>query len=135
MRSSLVDAGPLIALFDPSDRGHARIKKFLFKNKLLLITTWPVLTETSYLLRYDARVQAALLEWVSRGAIQVRDLDVDACRSMAAKMTRYSNIPMDLADASLIWVAEQEKILSIISFDSDFLVYKTKDGKMLENLI
>jgi predicted nucleic acid-binding protein len=135
MRSILVDAGPLIALFDRSDREHERVKKFLAKNRLPLVTTWPILTEVSYMLRFDARVQVALLEWVSRGALKIRDLNLIACKDMADKMTKYSDIPMDLADASLVWVSEQDMIREIISFDSDYCIYKTKEGKKLENLL
>jgi predicted nucleic acid-binding protein len=87
------------------------------------------------MLNFDARVQAALLEWIARGALTVKDLDLSSCSSMAAKMLKYADLPMDLADASLVCLAEYYSIIKIMTFDSDFKVYKTKNGKKLENIL
>ncbi|EMM99975.1 putative toxin-antitoxin system, toxin component, PIN family [Leptospira noguchii str. 1993005606] len=40
-------------------------------------------------------------------------------------MKKYSNLLMDLADVSLMCIAEREKIEQIISIDKDFSIYKT----------
>jgi predicted nucleic acid-binding protein len=56
----VVDSGPLLALFDRDDAYHARVRQALQRNQgLRLLTTWPVLTETSALLssRYNASIQ------------------------------------------------------------------------------
>ncbi|EMI67880.1 toxin-antitoxin system, toxin component, PIN family [Leptospira interrogans str. FPW1039] len=50
-------------------------------------------------------------------------------------MKKYSDLPMDLADASLMCIAERQGIERIISIDSDFSIYKTLKGKFLQNLL
>jgi predicted nucleic acid-binding protein len=75
MQSTLVDAGPLIALFDKSDRYHKRAVSFLKQSQGLLITTWPVITEVSHMLDFSAKTQINFLKWINRGGLQIFDLE------------------------------------------------------------
>ena len=50
-------------------------------------------------------------------------------------MEKYSDLPMDLADASLMALAEARQIREIISLDADFSIYRTLKGKVLHNLL
>lgn len=52
MESLLIDAGPLIALFNKRDRYHANMLEFLKKQEAIYWTTWPVITEASHLLDF-----------------------------------------------------------------------------------
>lgn len=74
------------------------------------------------------------MEWIERGGIQILDLSLKDIGYIKNRMKKYSNLPMDLADASLMCIAEREKIEQIISVDKDFSIYKTLKGKFLRNL-
>lgn len=134
MKSTLIDAGPIIALFDRSDRFHYQITQFLKEESLHLVTTWPVLTEASHMLDFDNRAQVAVLEWVYRGGLELFDVDLSAVRRVIDLTTKYDDVPMDLADATLVVAAEQLGIRDIISIDSDFYVYRTTDKEHINNI-
>src|SRR6266571_2713790 len=98
----LVDAGPLVALIHADDRHHASCKEALRKVPEALGTVWPAFTEAMYLLGFSSK------------APRMRDL-----------MRKYKDLPMDLADAALVRVAEREKLPRIFTIDRrDFEVYR-----------
>lgn len=134
MRSILVDAGPLIALFDRDDAHHAAIKNLLRDTSGHLITTWPVLTETSHMLDFDVRAQLDFYRWVAGGGVLVQELPVAVLERIMDLVEKYRDRPMDLADATLVVVAETLGIMEIISIDRDFDVYRTSDRAWFVNL-
>ncbi len=135
MKNTLVDAGPLIALFDKDDKYHDSILKFLKQYKGNLITTWPVITEVTHLLSFNINVQIDFLEWLRREAVTVINLENEHLDRIIQLSKKYSDIPMDLADSSLIVTAELTGIYDILSIDSDYYMYRTKSGKALNNLL
>ena len=130
----LIDSGPLIALFDRSDRYHEPIKAFLRLFRGQLVTTWPVLTEVSHLLDFHLQVQIDFLRWVERGGVQVYTVKTRDLSTIIDQMERYTNVPMDLADATLMYVAHTENIQEIVSIDSDFDIYRTLKKGTMTNL-
>jgi predicted nucleic acid-binding protein len=71
--------------------------------------------------------------WTLRGSGRLRlaDLNGDETDRAEILMEQYRNVPMDLADASLIAVAESRGIIQIFTLDSDFYVYRLADGSVL----
>lgn len=124
-----LDTGPIVALFDKEDDNY-RICRETFKEiRQPLITTWPVVTEAFHLLIFSSTVQDDLWEFIERGSVTIYDLDRTLrgiCRDL---MRQYRDLPMDLADASLVAVAHKENILTIFTLDRDFRVYRTKEKK------
>jgi len=121
----LTDAGPLVALFDEDDHHHTACNTLLTSLPYgPLTTTWPCLTEAMYLLngvggyRYQERL------WRTRrdGRLQLLDLTEPEMERMDALMALYSNVPMDLADASLVAVAESRGYSRLSTLDSDFFI-------------
>lgn len=47
-------------------------------------------------------------------------------------MAQYANVPMDYADASLVRLGNEEGIARILTFDSDFRVYRMSRRKAFE---
>ncbi len=134
-KNALIDSGPIFALFDAKDSYHKLVKKFLQTYTGKLITTWPVLTEVLYLLSYSIKAQQDFLEWIDRGAIELIEHSSSDIKYIKDRMNKYSDVPMDLADVSLMCISEKEKIKHIISVDSDFSIYKNSNGKYLTNLL
>ena len=134
MRSILVDAGPLIALADRSDKHHRRIAAYLRRFDGRLLTTWPVLAEACHFL--PARIQVEFLRWADAGGIGVVELHESALAALADWKEKYLDLPMDLADATLLWVAQQTGVLEILTIDlRDFSVYRLPNGKALRPVL
>ena len=77
----LVDAGPLIALFDRSDRHHGWVQERLKDHHGELLTTWPVLAEVCHFL--PEKVKVAFLRWAADGALDVHEIESDALREFS----------------------------------------------------
>lgn len=135
MQKTLIDSGPLIALFDGSDRHHQLVLECLRSYRGQLVSSWAVLTEVSHMLDFNLQVQLDFLAWVERGALQVCDIAQTELLAIRSMMEKYGDLPMDLADASLLHLANRENIRQIISIDSDFDVYRTLKRQPLKNLL
>jgi len=134
-RKILVDSGPLIALFDGSDKYHSDVKTYLQTFQGILVTTWSVLTEVSHMLDFNLNVQLDFLKWIELGGLEVYEIPQDEIGSIREMMTTYTNVPMDLADATLMYVAHTENIKEILSIDSDFDIYRTLKSGFLDNVL
>lgn len=135
MKNIIVDAGPLIALFDKDDKYHNSVIKFLKTFDGQLITSWPVITEVTHLLSFNVNVQIDFLEWLKREAVTIVNLENIHLERIIQLSKKYSDVPMDLADSSLIVIAELTNITEIITIDSDYYIYKTKNKKLLNNIL
>ncbi|MDH5666833.1 MAG: PIN domain-containing protein [Nitrospira sp.] len=121
----LVDAGPLIALIHKDDAHHDRCVDTLQSLREPLGTVWPALTEAMYLLSFSWKAQDALWEMVERGVVEVLPLTKHDMSRARVWMKKYKDLPMDLADAALVAMAEREKIRRIFTLDRrDFEIYR-----------
>lgn len=125
MRAVLVDAGPLIALIDRDDAHHEACVETLSQLRERLVTVWPALTEAMYLLNFSWQAQEALWGMVESEAVVLAPLDDADIPRMSALMRKYRDLPMDLADAALVRVAEREKIAKVFTLDRrHFAIYR-----------
>jgi uncharacterized protein len=134
----LVDTGFLYALLDKDDAWNARAVAASQALTEKWITTWPVLTEAVHLIvRWLGTAPAiALLSDVAHGDIAIWDLPLEARKKIPALLKRYSNLPMDLADASLVLLAESLGHGRILTTDDrDFRTYRWKSRNPFENLM
>jgi predicted nucleic acid-binding protein len=130
VRGVLVDAGPLVAILDRSDEEHRACVAALKKLRDPLFTVWPAFTEAMYLLGFAWQAQRALWEMFEARAIQLLDLGHKDAPRMRALMEKYADLPMDLADAALVTVAEREGLDRIFTIDrADFGVYRLSGRK------
>lgn len=135
MKNSLIDAGPIIALFDNSDQYHSKVLEFISNYEGRLISTWPVLTEVSYMLDFSKETQLDFLDWVRDGGIEIYHLEQWQLGGIREKIDKYSDLPADFADATLLEVADSRNVEHIITIDRDFTVYRLADGRSLINLL
>jgi hypothetical protein len=126
----LVDSGWIVGLFDRNDQHHHRAVELMESIDARLHTTWPVLTEACHLLDFHPDAALDALEWLIEARIRVSDQGNDL-PAIRAWMSKYRDTPMDLADASLMRLAEQEGITQILSFDSHFDAYRLPDGRRM----
>lgn len=139
MSAALVDTGPIVAVFGER-QAHATRYRHLFERanaeRWVLSTTWPCVVEASHLLAPTRRY--AMLRWVAAGAVSVFPFDPEILDPMIDLMRRYTEVPrtqMDLADASLVWLASDTGIATIMTTDRrDFSRYRLADGRSFEIL-
>jgi predicted nucleic acid-binding protein len=134
----IADTGFFYALADRSDHHHRRAVAVMEEIREPLITTWPVLTEAVHLMRMrmSALIAMRLIENVADGLCQVHAIDAAEIRRMAGLMKKYVDLPMDLADASLVLLAEHLDHGRILSTDQrDFKTYRFKNHKPFKNLL
>lgn len=124
MRAVLVDAGPLIAILDRGDQAHDDAVAALKTIRDQLVTVWPALTEAMHLLSPSWTAQIALWDMVEEQAVKLLPLDQDDAPRLRELMTKYRDVPMDLADAALVRVAERDNLSRIFTTASDFDIYR-----------
>lgn len=131
----LVDAGPLVAIFNLRDRDHATCVGVLKSIHRPLLSTWMPVTEAMYLLDFSIAAQGALLEMIERGVLKILEISARDLPAVHTLMTKYADQPMDFADATLVHVANREGVHDIFTLDvRDFGVYRLNQGQALKIL-
>lgn len=133
----LTDTGPLVALLDKDDKSHqlcVHIARSLSSAPML--TTWPCFTESMYLLGAIGgyRYQSVFWKLYRTGRLMLHQTSKEELDNMDELMRQYADTPMDLADASLVAAANHLGARQIFTIDSDFRIYRLKDGSVLEIL-
>ena len=134
----IADTGFFFALASQGDRYHSAALSALEAIREPLITTYPVITETCYLLLATSGnfSQCSFLENVASGAAEIFHLQESHLARMVELLKNYADLPMDMADASLVILAEQLGHGRILTSDRrDFNVYRWQSNKPFENLL
>ena len=135
MKKILIDSGPLIALFDASDHYHRQSVDFIKSNRYPLVTTIASITETLHMLDFNRNAQIDFLEWMERGAVEIYPIEGDDFQRLKELTEKYSDLPMDFADACLVYVAERLDVNSILTVDRDFTIYRIKGRKSFKTIL
>lgn len=131
MRRVIVDTGPVIALHNQRDKWHTRALAFFDGFSGVAFTTWAVITEAWHMLPVHRR--GRLLPWLEAGGVRIVHVPEDALREIDTLIGRYADHPMDVADATLIWLAERERLVDIVSIEGGFEIYRTSSGARFVN--
>lgn len=130
--NGIVDTGPLVAMLDRSDSQHTACVEALSLFQTPLLTTWPVLTEAAYLLRQRPDLVQRLIRSTAEGFLRVAVLSETDADAMAEIMERYVDQHFQLADVSLMHLADRDRIETVFTLDRrDFSVYRTQQGRQL----
>ena len=120
----ILDTGPLVALLNRREGQHAWVKAQLAELEPPLLTCEAVLSEACFLLRNTHGGQAAVMATPSSGLVDVTFSLEEHVQNVTELMERFSSLPMSLADACIVRMAETLKDSSVLTFDSDFLIYR-----------
>ena len=139
MAAALIDASALVAAFgnaQPKAEHYQTLMRQAAEQRWSLSTTWPCVTEASYMVAPPQRY--TLMRWLGAGAVAVYPFAQEELCEFADLMHRYTQAPrseMDLADASLVWLAEQTGVTAVMTLDvRDFSRYRLADGRAFEIL-
>lgn len=123
--AGLIDTGAILAVLDGDDAWHSDCLESFEAVHLPLLTTEAVLTETFHIARRNLRSVDIVWQFVRSGAVSLRTTHDDDLPQLRALMTRYQDLRMDFADATLVHLANRESISLILTIDhKDFETYR-----------
>ena len=132
--AAIVDTGPLVALLDAGDSAHGWTIRVFRQIAGPLLTCEAVVAEAFYLLRSLRPAQDKILDWVERGVIVCPLILAEEVAQIRRLWKKYADVPMSLADACLVRMAELYDGSPILTLDADFSVYR-KNGRQVIELI
>ena len=135
MRKILIDSGPLIALFDSDDKYHTASIDFIKSNQCELITTIASITETLQLLDFNRNAQIDFLDWINAGAVSIEAITALDLLRIKELTIKYADLPMDFADACLVFLGDKLEIDEIATIDRDFDIYRLKGKRSFTTYI
>ena len=115
----IADTSLLVAYLNPRDQHHAWAVS-QFERFPSFVTCEPVLAETAHLAGGPGPVVGLLVS----GALRVGYTLAGDERAVAALVSAYADVPMDLADACLVRMTEQTARCEVVTADGDFFVYR-----------
>lgn len=134
MTRTLLDSGPLVAFYDRKDTWHRWAQEQMDALTPPLLTTEPILTEACFLLQRGTGHPAVILRAVQRGILQIAfDVETEAA-ALETLIERYADVPMSLADASLVRLSELQRDSRVFTLDRDFQRYR-RHGRQVIPLI
>ena len=135
MKKILIDSGPLIALFDASDKYHNKAVSFIKSNKFPLVTTIASVTETLHLLDFNRNAQIDFIEWIYRGAVEIQNIESSDFGRIKELTDKYRDLPMDFADSCLVLLAEKLSLNTVATIDRDFTIYRIYGKKKFKIIL
>ncbi len=131
MTPVLADTALLIALFDPLDKLAAAAAGYMKEHRHSLLTVSPVIVEACHFLPPTEKVN--LLTWIRRGGLSVSETPVSAYPQLEIALRKYADQDIDVADAALIWIANETGARRILTVDRrDLEIFRLKGGKRFE---
>ncbi len=125
--NAILDTGPWVALIDRSESKHDICVQWLKNYSGKLYSTEAVLTEVLYLLNFSVKAQTAAIDFVLKAVVEIIPSTVESLKKAKNLIKKYSDLPMDYADATIVCLAIDTGIRDIIAFDQkDFNIYRIK---------
>lgn len=126
----LIDTDPIVAILSEADRHHRACVEQLRQIRGPLLTCWPVLTEAAWLLRHWPLALGKLLSSFNGRPFEIFALDQTDLSGIAAILAKYKGLGIQLADASLVQLANREDIEIVFTLGRrDFTVLRRARGK------
>jgi predicted nucleic acid-binding protein len=126
--NAILDTGPWVALIDRSESKHDICVEWLKNYSGELYSTEAVLTEVLYLLNFSVKAQTAAIDFVLKTVVEIIPSSIESLKKTKNLIKKYSDLPMDYADATIVCLAMDTGIHDIITFDQkDFSIYRVKN--------
>ena len=126
--NAILDTGPWVALIDKSESKHDLCVQWLKNYSGNLYSTEAVLTEVLYLLNFSIKAQTAAIDFVLQSVVEIIPSSIESLKKVKYLIKKYSELPMDYADATILCLAMDTGIHDIITFDQkDFNIYRIKN--------
>lgn len=129
---AILDTGPLVAYLEKSEASHLWAADQFRLCEPGLQVCEPVLTEALFLLRRHGQSHERMMRLLDRGVIALAFDLRSHLRDVHELMNHYADLPMSLADACLVRMAELQPRAEIITLDRHFKMYRTRDRRVLK---
>lgn len=127
----ILDTGPLVAFLKRDERYHQWTIEQWKTIEPPLLTCEAVITESCFLMQRIHNGEDAVLKLLKQGIVQINfDLNQDI-DPVCQLLSRYSSISMSLADGCLVRMAELNRGSSVLTFDSDFTIYRKNRNQVI----
>jgi predicted nucleic acid-binding protein len=127
----LLDTGPLVAALSRDDGAHVWAKEQFNSLEGPFLTCEPIISEACHLLRRSRGGPGTVLALLDSGALRI-GMDLTSELSAIRKLLeKYRNVPASLADACLVRMSEIYDACLVLTFDSDFHVYRRHGRKVI----
>lgn len=130
----LLDTGPLVALLNQRDAHHAWSVETARGLAPPFLTCEAVLAEAHFLMKGTNQGRRRLIELLDSGKIELTGLIAENLGRVGELMNAYSNVPMDFADACLVYMSERAGG-TIFTLNSDFTIYRKNRGEAIDLII
>jgi uncharacterized protein len=131
----IIDTGFLVALLNRSEQYHSWVKNQLNNISSPIITCEPVITETCFLLRKIYGAETTILNLINSQKLKITFRLIDEFSMVHQLMQRYESVPMSLADACLVRMAEIYPNSLVLTLDSDFRIYRKNKNEIIPLVI
>ena len=135
MKAILLDTGVIVALLDRDERHHPQCVEVVSDIVGPLATCEAVIAEACYLLRRTHGAPEAVIQNVAKGNFQIPVRLVDRAAAIEKLLRKYRDVPMALAEAYLVDLAEQMDTGQILTLDSDFEIYRWRSRRKFQLLV
>lgn len=134
-RQVILDTGPLVAFLNGKDRYHDWTVEQWGQIQPPLLTCEAVVSEACFLLGRMSQGPLSVLELLRRQVLDLSFCLKDQVPAVAALLQKYDGIPMSLADACLVRMAELFEGSSILTLDAHFNVYRKNKRQVIPLLL
>ena len=125
----------IVALLDRDERYHKQCVEIVSEVIGPLVTCEAAIAEACYLLRRTPGAVEAIIKNVANGIFQIPIRLADQASAVGKLLKKYRNVPIDLADACLVDLADQTDSAQILTLDRDFEIYRWRSRRKFELLI
>jgi predicted nucleic acid-binding protein len=126
--NAILDTGPWVALIDRSEANHDHCAEWFKQYAGKIYSTEAVLTEVLYLLNFANDAQIAAIDFVLESVVELVPTSIESLNRAKSFMVKYSDLPMDYADATIVCLALETGIRNVITLDrKDFSIYRIKN--------
>lgn len=129
-----MDTRPLVALLDRQDKYHAWVMAQMADIRPPMLTCEAVLAEATYLTSQIKGAREALIEMIGENFLTINLQVQDQHAALLAMVKRYVNVPMSLAGACIVRLAELHPRSPVFTLDSDFNVYRKNGRQVIEQI-
>ena len=124
----IVDTGPLVAFLSKAEALHGWVASKFAELPAPFVTCEPVLAETFFLLSRLPDGPRRFFDLLGSGLLQIELSVLGECDALSKLVRKYEDLPMSLADACLVRLAELHPKASVFTLDTHFRIYR-KQGR------
>ncbi|WP_193198156.1 type II toxin-antitoxin system VapC family toxin [Nostoc sp. MG11] len=127
----LLDTEAIVALVNRREQFHQWVTNQFKQIEPPLLTCEAVITEACFLLQNVYGGEAAVISFLQKGIIHPPFRLNEEVFAVEELMQRYQSVPMSLADACLVRMAQLYPKSELLTFDSDFRIYRQNRNQLI----